>query len=72
MIKLLFYSLLMTTKRILLILFKCFSAASTMRPLQIKADPLEIYYAELNKEIEEEVGDIIALPFPSPDGSTGR
>ena len=58
------------------LIFKCFSPASTMRPLQIIADPLKIkgqvlvvHHAgvtnpELNEEIEEEVGDTIALSFP--------
>ena len=61
---------------------KCFSPASKIRSLQIIADPLKIRgqvqvvdsigvtTPELNEEIEEEVGDITALP--SPDGSTGK
>ena len=55
--------------------FKCLSPASMMRPLQIIADPLkmrgqvqgehpiDIANSKLNEEIEEEVGDLIALPF---------
>ena len=55
---------------------KCFSPASKIRLLHIIVDPLEIREEvkvvhptgsttpELNEEIEEEVGNIIALPFP--------
>ena len=56
--------------------FKCFSPTRTMKPLQIIANylkirgqiqvlnPIILINPELNEELEEEVGDLIALPFP--------
>ena len=54
----------------------CFSPANMMKPLLIIADclkvmgqvqlihPICITNPELNEEIEKEVGNLIALPFP--------
>ena len=75
------YCLLMTIKGAH-IYFKYFSLGSTMRPLQIIADPLKtreqiqvlhpigLFNPELNEEIEEEVGD--TLHYPMPDKIRGR